>query len=269
MSPLISQMRFNDSAQSPHSHYHLSGEMVFVDSGEARFEIDGKEYLAKSGSIVFINSFEQHQVEIQAVPYRRYFAIVSAMEVERAFPASSLPSIFRNRPSGFCHCVDLSPEGEYPRQLFRRLQEEFNAQLPRRNQMVRSLLEQILILVSRAAPQNFALRESGSPARVGEVQRYIEAHFTEDLKISQLAERFFLNHCYLTHLFKEQVGYSPKQYILLNRLSYAQELLETTPLQVAQIAFKCGFGDANNFIRAFREWYGVSPNQYRQNRAQK
>ena len=31
----------------------------------------------------------------------------------------------------------------------------------------------------------------------------------------------------------------------------------------------CGFGDANNFIRAFREWYGVSPNQYRQNRAQK
>lgn len=269
MSPLISQMRFSDVAQPPHSHYHLSSEMVFVDSGEACFEIDGREYLAKSGSIVFITSFEQHQVDIRCTPYRRYFAIVNAMEVERAFPASALPSIFRNRPSGFCHCVDLSPEGDYPRQLFRRLQAEFDSQLPRSDQMVRSILEQILILVSRAAPQDFAFREGAPNSRVGEIQRYIEAHFTEDIKISQLAEQFFLNHCYLTHLFKEQVGYSPKQYILLNRLSYAQELLETTPLQVAQIAFKCGFGDANNFIRAFREWYGVSPNQYRQNRAQK
>ena len=42
MSPLISQMRFSDVAQPPHSHYHLSSEMVFVDSGEAHFEIDDK-----------------------------------------------------------------------------------------------------------------------------------------------------------------------------------------------------------------------------------
>ena len=72
-----------------------------------------------------------------------------------------------------------------------------------------------------------------------------------------------MNHCYLTHLFKKQVGYSPKQYILLNRLSYAQELLETTQLQVSQVALQCGFGDVNNFIRAFREWFGVSPSQFR------
>lgn len=269
MNALISQLRFSDSAQPQHSHYHLSGEMVFVESGEACFRVDGKEYLARSGSIVFINSFEQHEVAIRSTPYRRYFAIVSAAELERAFPLSSLPAVFKNRPSGFCHCVDLSAEGGYPLCLFRRLREEYEANAPQSEQMIRSILEQILILVSRACPQDFSFREGGPASRIKEVQRYIEAHFTEELKISALADRFFLNHCYLTHLFKNQVGYSPKQYILLNRLSYAQELLETTSLQVAQIAFKCGFGDANNFIRAFREWYGVSPNQYRQSRQTK
>ena len=269
MSPLISQLRYSESTQPQHSHYHLSGEMIFVEAGEACFSIDGRVYSAKSGSIVFINSFEQHSVEVRSTPYYRYFAIVDAAELERAFPASNLPAIFRNRPAGFCHCVDLSGEGDYPLQLFRRLQKEYESREPRSDQMIRSIVEQLLILVSRSCPENFAIRESAPSARISEVQRYIEAHFTEDLRISNLADRFFLNHCYLTHLFKEQVGYSPKQYILLNRLSYAQELLETTGLQVTQIAFKCGFGDTNNFIRAFREWYGVSPNQYRQGYGEK
>ena len=97
-----------------------------------------------------------------------------------------------------------------------------------------------------------------------EVQRYIESHFAEDLRISDLAKAFYMNHCYMTHLFKKQVGYSPKQYLLLNRLSYAQELLENSDLPVSQIAFQCGFGDANNFIRAFRESFGLSPSQFRQ-----
>ena len=119
--------------------------------------------------------------------------------------------------------------------------------------MVRALLEEVLIHVYRACPQNFAPLETGAAGRVREVQRYIESHFAEDLRISDLAKAFYMNHCYMTHLFKKQVGYSPKQYLLLNRLSYAQELLENSDLPVSQIAFQCGFGDANNFIRAFRK----------------
>ena len=243
--------------------------MIYVEAGAIEIHIQEKNYPAGPGSLIFLNKLEEHSLTVRSEPYRRYFAIVSAAELERAFPLSSLPAVFKNRPSGFCHCVDLSAEGGYPLCLFRRLREEYEANAPQSEQMIRSILEQILILVSRACPQDFSFREGGPASRIKEVQRYIEAHFTEELKISALADRFFLNHCYLTHLFKNQVGYSPKQYILLNRLSYAQELLETTSLQVAQIAFKCGFGDANNFIRAFREWYGVSPNQYRQSRQTK
>ena len=265
-SPFVYQLRYSELGESLHRHFHLSCEMVFVESGKAEFIIDGQRYLAQKNSVVFINSYEHHEVNIIEQPYHRYFTMVQVDELERALSSSVLPGIFKNRPAGFIHCVSLDEFGEEPGRLFAALFREEAGDAPYAKQMVKGLLEQILILVYRACPQNFVARENSASSRVREIQRYIEQHFTEEIRIAELAERFFVNHCYLTHIFKEQVGYSPKQYILLNRLSYAKELLETTDLQISQISCQCGFGDTNNFIRSFREWFGIAPNQYRVNR---
>lgn len=261
---LISQMHYSQTHQPLHNHYHLSCEMIFVEKGRVRFTIGETEYLAEENSVVFISSYEQHAVHVCQGPYHRYFALVQPGELERAFPSSNLPGVFKNRPEGFSHCVSLGKFGQEPKHIFSRLLEEFQGNSPLKEHMIKSLLEQFLILVYRACPENFSPAESGAGGRIREVQRYIEANFAQDLRISDLAQKFYMNHCYLTHLFKKQIGYSPKQYLLLNRLSYGQELLETSRLSVSQIAFQCGFGDANNFIRAFRESYGMSPTQFRQ-----
>ena len=68
MNSLITQFRFSDSEQPPHNHYHLSCEVIFVTEGEAEFTVDGRRYLARSGSIVFLNSFEQHEVRVLSEP---------------------------------------------------------------------------------------------------------------------------------------------------------------------------------------------------------
>ena len=209
--PLISQMRYSQADQTPHSHYHLSCEMVFVSAGAAEFVIDGKSYVAEENTLVFISSYEQHEVRVRRRPYRRYFAMVQAAEVERAFPSSPLPGIFQNRPQGFSHCVSLGGAAPEPERLFARLLAEWDSPAPYGEPMVRALLEEVLIHVYRACPQNFAPLETGAAGRVREVKRYIESHFAEDLRISDLAKAFYMNHCYMTHLFKKQVGYSPKQ----------------------------------------------------------
>lgn len=263
-SSLIPQLRYSETEQSSHSHYHLTCEMVLVCEGEAEFLIDGQRYLATENSIVFISSYEPHEIIIRKTPYRRYFAMVQAAEMERLFPASALPGIFRNRPAGFVHCVSLQAfEGE-PERIFQQLMKERETDAPYAAHMVKNLLEQLLILVYRACPQNFTALENNTSNQIRQVQQYIEQHFAEEISIARIAQEFYINHSYLTHLFKQQVGYSPKQYILLNRLSYAQELLETTHLQVTQIACRCGFGDVNNFIRAFRSFSGMPPGLFRQ-----
>ena len=264
MNNIISQFRFSESDQPQHNHYHLSCEMILVLEGEAEFLVDGQQYLGGSGSLVFLNSFEQHEVKVKKTPYRRYFLTIDSAEMERMLSYTTLSSIFKNRPAGFRHCVCFSsPEREEIFSLVERLYKEYSAPGAYSGQMLRSLFEQLLIEVYRICPGNFAHNESGSASRVIAIQKYIEEHFTEEIRISDLARQFFISPYYLSHTFRSQVGYSPKQYIQLNRLSYAKELLETTDLQVSQIAYKCGFGDTNNFIRAFKAWFGQAPNKYR------
>ena len=55
--PIFTQFRYSDSDSPHHEHYHLSGEMVFVEEGEAEFVISGKIYRAEKNSILFINSY--------------------------------------------------------------------------------------------------------------------------------------------------------------------------------------------------------------------
>lgn len=197
-----------------------------------------------------------------SLPYRRYFAIIHTSELERAFPPRFCRGFSKTGLPDFC-IVSLDKYGAQARSIFAALEQEMNQGAPFDDRMVRLLLEQLLILVYRACPGNFSTESTSLQNRVQEIRRYIESHFTEDIRISELAEKYYLNHCYLTHKFKEQIGYSPKQYILLNRLSYAKELLETTDIPISQIAFQCGFGDFNNFSRAFRDWFQVTPKQYR------
>ena len=62
--PLISQMRYSQADQTPHSHYHLSCEMVFVSAGAAEFVIDGKSYVAEEKGIILgtaVISFEKEK----------------------------------------------------------------------------------------------------------------------------------------------------------------------------------------------------------------
>ena len=84
----------------------------------------------------------------------------------------------------------------------------------------------------------------------------------------EVARQFFISPGYLQHRFTELVGCSPKQYLILSRLSSAQRMLLTTQLTVAEIAAECGFAEANNFIRRFSAHFGETPAQYRRNQAE-
>lgn len=251
-------------AQAPeHQHVHLSCEMVYVRRGRARFTIAGADYTAGPGCLVFISSLEEHQVRVLAEPYERYFAILSLPELSRAFPHSPLTAVFRNRPQGFVHCVALRKDKPEADALFARLCAEYAGDLPCARQMAESLLGQLLVLAYRACPGDFAVSPTPAAKRILDAQQYMEAHFTEPLSVADLAARLYVSPCHLAHSFRAQVGYSPKQYLRLLRLSYAKELLETTDDSIASIAVQSGFSDVNNFIRAFRQCYGVPPGQWR------
>ena len=263
MRTLITDLQHSVTQAPEHRHCHLSCEMVYVKRGKARFTIGGTDYTASPGCIVFISSLEEHQVRVLSEPYDRYFLTLSLQQVKKAFGASPLTLVFTGRPQGFRHCVDLKASRAEADAIFASLHREFVREQDYARDMAEAELKKLLVLTRRACPENFAALPGQTAARVMAAQQYIEQHFTEEVSVEDVAAHVYISTSHLTHSFHDQVGYSPKQYIKLLRLSYARELMENTDIPVADVAVQCGFADVNNFIRAFRQTYSVSPGKWR------
>jgi transcriptional regulator GlxA family with amidase domain len=85
----------------------------------------------------------------------------------------------------------------------------------------------------------------------------------EDLTIPELADHAGVSPRTLTRLWRQETGVSPHQWLMTARLDRARELLETTDLQVEQIATRCGLGSGTNLRARFRDTVGTTPTAYR------
>ncbi|MFJ5032854.1 GlxA family transcriptional regulator [Streptomyces sp. NPDC088560] len=85
----------------------------------------------------------------------------------------------------------------------------------------------------------------------------------EDLSIPRLADHAGVSLRSLTRLWRQETGVSPHQWLLTARINRARELLETTDLQVEQIATRCGLGSGANMRARFRDTVGTTPTAYR------
>lgn len=91
---------------------------------------------------------------------------------------------------------------------------------------------------------------------------YIEDNLAEDIRIETLAEVASLSPYYFQRLFGRLIRIPVNEYIKLRRLAKASEALKNKKLRIFDIALDCGFSDHANFTRAFRETYGITPEEY-------
>ncbi len=99
---------------------------------------------------------------------------------------------------------------------------------------------------------------------------FIEQNITlRDLSVSMVADQFDVSISNLSHQFKARMNCTISGYITEKKFSYAGKQLLETDESVSAIAEKLGYSQATSFIRKFKQFYGVTPAEYRnQNRGQ-
>lgn len=99
--------------------------------------------------------------------------------------------------------------------------------------------------------------------KIYSVTSYIHAHYSEDLSLDTLSQKFYISSCYLSHQFKDVTGFTLTDYIQMTRVRNIQSLLINTRIPITEAALSCGFASFSQFNRVFQKHIGMSPSQYR------
>ena len=104
---------------------------------------------------------------------------------------------------------------------------------------------------------------SGSKLDIEAVILYVREHFTEDISLDMLAEKYGTYPQYLSKRIKQYLGLTFHDYISSLRIEKAKELLASTAKEINEISKESGFVSRNTFLRVFKKYTGVTPSEYR------
>lgn len=98
---------------------------------------------------------------------------------------------------------------------------------------------------------------------IKEAINYIEQNFQNNITIEDIARVCGINRSYFGKIFKSATGRSPQEFLMGYRMVKATELLKLTSLSIADIGSAVGYENQLHFSRAFKNIYGVSPREWR------
>jgi len=102
--------------------------------------------------------------------------------------------------------------------------------------------------------------ESNSPIHF--VVEFVKRNIHESINLKDLSEKACMSSTSFYRHFKRELGMSPIEFILNEKIKYAKKLLSNPNINVSEVSYATGFEDANYFIRLFKKHEGVTPKQY-------
>ena len=116
---------------------------------------------------------------------------------------------------------------------------------------------------SRARPMPSPSSRNRHPNSISRARRFIDEHYTEQLKLRDIAQAADLSRSYLCRAFRKANGRTLVEYLTRRRIEKAQVLLRDTDLLVKEVAFLAGFQSVAHFNRIFKDASGVAPSEFR------
>ena len=110
------------------------------------------------------------------------------------------------------------------------------------------------------------IRTSGRriPEPVAQAEEFMWKNLNRPLDLAEIAASVSLSVSRFTALFREYHGESPMRYLTGKRMTLAAEMLKYHNTSCKQIAAATGYSDQLHFSRRFRQFWGVSPTEYRE-----
>ena len=237
---------------APKLHMHRHCELLYFYRVKGKFHVEGNEYTVNDGDLIAIRPREMHYMEL--APNSAYDRLVLRFDPElfaSMDPEYSFLRLFFQRPAGkpnLYHTIKNS-RNNWTDAIW-----QIHNQ-PTRNHILANLLT-LLVKLDKAFSSDpmDTVRET----QEYRIMRYIDENPQADLSIDALCKKFYISRTQLYHRFLKATNISIGKYIAMQRMLYAQQLLEQGYKPTA-IFHQCGFRDYSTFYRAYMRYWKRCP----------
>lgn len=221
---------------SPHSHG--CHELVYYLSGAGTAALKGREETIVRGHYQFVprgeSHSEQHDQDTEVLFLGFHYLD------DNLLPQPGIHADGRDAPV---------------LKWMRRIVAEAREQPRLHQEMIGALLTALMVMIQR---QQFP---AVSRRSLQYAARFIRENYHESLSLKGLAADCGYRYDYFQHQFKREMGESPQQYLMRQRLENARRLL-LGGNACSEAAYACGFSNAAQFSALFKRMYGLPPREY-------
>ncbi|MFT3979497.1 MAG: helix-turn-helix domain-containing protein [Ferruginibacter sp.] len=156
--------------------------------------------------------------------------------------------------------------------IIKTIQKELNSRIDDYSQdIVISQLELLLNYSNRFYKRQFITRKAVNNELLHRLEEILDDYFNSEKSLVQgiptvqyLSERLNISASYLSDMLRSLTGQNTQQHIHNKLVEKAKELITTTPLTVAEIAYQLGFEHPQSFSKFFKTKVKISPLEFRQ-----
>jgi AraC-like DNA-binding protein len=244
-----------------HSFYHL----VYFSKGSGRHSIDFVNFPVEAGQIYFMIPGQVHSWDFSAKP-DGYIVNFSEQYIHALIADPRYLDQFHFLSGRAKDQVITIPKKDRNKigEILELIVQEGNSGLPLKDDLTRTALVQLLILVSRYPVQHDSKQQhSFNSVLLKNFQKLIELHYKEKKLSKDYAAMLYVTPNHLNALCKDAVGQTAGELIRNRVLLEAKRLLVNARLGIAEIAMELNFTDNSYFTKFFKKYEGMTPDAFR------
>lgn len=101
-------------------------------------------------------------------------------------------------------------------------------------------------------------------AAVHKIQLFVQKYLVEDVSLQAIADHMFMHPVHVSRLYKLETGENLSDFVLRLKMELAASMLANPSLKIYEIALQLGYQKPNYFIKVFKKYYSLTPQEFRQ-----
>lgn len=242
-------------------HSHCYHQLFYIIGGTSTFVVNEEKMAVSAGDCVIIKPGLLHEMRVSKGKS------VENLDIKFVLTNPELVSLIDKVPT---FLRNISEDAHYG---FYKIFEEGKKSFAYSDRIIPLILKIVLyelIRISTGQESTKAYNELSSAIRdedsiSSKIIKYIDNFYMNKFSLDELSSALGYNKSYLCRIFKKEMNTSIFKYLNYYRVQKSKELLAYSEFKLERISILCGFSTVNHYFRTFKEYCGITPNQYKEN----